>query len=48
MQGKGWQVKVVDNIDENFRLFKLIYELYSLENKDVIPKYKTYPTSIKL
>tara|TARA_B110000037_G_scaffold222947_1_gene300798 strand:- start:5452 stop:6234 length:783 start_codon:yes stop_codon:yes gene_type:complete len=48
MQGKGWQVKVIDNIDENFRLFKLIYELYSLENKDVIPKYKTYPTSIKL
>ena len=48
MQGKGWQVKVVDNIEENFELFNLIYKLYKLENKDIVPKYKTYPTSIKL
>ena len=48
MQGKGWQVKVVDNIEENFELFNLIYKLYKLENEDIVPKYKTYPTSIKL
>jgi len=48
MQGKGWQVKVVDDIDENFELFKLIYKLYKLENKQIEPKYKSYPISIKL
>ena len=47
-QGRGWQVKPVDDIEENFRLFKLIYELYRLENKDKVPEYKTLPTTIKL
>jgi len=48
IQGKGWQLKVVDNIDENFELFKLIYKLFSLDNKETKPHYKVLPTSIKL
>ena len=47
-QGKGWQVKVIDKIDENFELFNLIYKLYSLENPTVEPIYNSYPTTIKL
>ena len=47
-QGKGWQVKQIDNIENNFKLFLNIYELYKLENPEVKPLYKTYPTSIKL
>lgn len=47
-QGKGWQIKQIDGIPENFRLFKLIYELYSLENPNPEPITKIYPTSIKL
>ena len=47
-QGKGWQVKVIDKIDENFELFNLIYRLYSLENPTVEPIYNSYPTTIKL
>jgi hypothetical protein len=47
-QGKGWQIKVVDEIDKNFDLFKLIYELYLLDNPDAQPVYKSYPTSLKL
>ena len=27
-QGKGWQVKVIDEIDKNFELFQMIYKLY--------------------
>lgn len=48
MQGKGWQVKPVDNIEENFQLFKFIYEIYKLDNEEVEPLIKTYPTSLKL
>ena len=47
-QGKGWQIKVVDNIDYNFDLFQTIYKLYSLENTVTEPIYKKYPTTLKL
>ena len=47
-QGKGWQVKLIDDIDENFELFKLIYKLYSLEHPNTEPVYNSYPTTLKL
>jgi hypothetical protein len=48
IQGKGWELKVVDNIEENFELFQLIYKLYQIENPTTEPKFASYPTSIKL
>ena len=47
-QGKGWKIKVVDNIDYNFDLFMTIYKLYNLENPTVEPIYNSYPTTLKL
>ena len=47
-QGKGWQIKNIDNIEENFELFKLIYRLYTLENPNTEPIYNSYPTTLKL
>ena len=47
-QGKGWQIKVIDEIEENFELFKMIYKLYSLEHPVVEPIYNSYPTTLKL
>jgi len=47
-QGKGWQIKQVDQIQKNFDLFLNIYQLYKIENPQVEPQYKSYPTSIKL
>lgn len=47
-QGKGWEVKVVDNIEENFELFKLIYRLYRLDYPETKPIYKEYKTTLKL
>jgi hypothetical protein len=47
-QGGGWQIKVVDDIDKNFELFKMIYKLYSLENPTTEPIYNSYPTLLKL
>ena len=47
-QGKGWKIKVVDEIDYNFDLFKTIYKLYTLENPTVEPIYNSYPTTLKL
>ena len=47
-QGKGWKIKVTDEIEENFELFKLIYKLYSLENPTTEPIYQSYPTTLKL
>ena len=47
-QGKGWQIKNIDDIEENFELFKLIYKLYTLENPNTEPIYNSYPTTLKL
>lgn len=47
-QGKGWKIKIVDEIDYNFDLFKTIYKLYSLENPTVEPIYNSYPTTLKI
>jgi hypothetical protein len=48
LQGKGWELKVVDEIEKNFELFKLIYRLYEIENPTTEPKFSSYPTTIKL
>ena len=48
LQGKGWQLKQIDDIDKNFELFQMIYKLYKLDNPKIQPIYKQYPTEIKL
>ena len=48
IQGKGWKVLQIDEIEENFELFKMIYKLYSLENTNTEPIYNSYPTTLKL
>lgn len=48
IQGKGWELKPVDSIEENFELFQCVYKLFSIENPKVEPLIKQYPTSIKL
>lgn len=47
-QGKGWEIKQIDNIDDNFELFKTIYSLYKLDNPTIEPIYNSYPTKVKL
>ena len=47
-QGKGWEVKQIDKIDENFALFQTIYDLYKLDNPVTEPIYNSYPTKVKL
>ena len=47
-QGKGWQIKIIDEIDKNFKLFKTIYELYKLDHPTTEPIYNSYPTTLKL
>jgi hypothetical protein len=48
IQGKGWKLIEVDDIDKNFELFQMIYKLYSLENPNTEPIYNSYPTTLKL
>ena len=48
IQGKGWQLKAIDNIGTNFAMFKNIYEIYKLENPDFKPMTELLPTSIKI
>ena len=48
IQGKGWKLLQVDDIEENFELFKMIYKLYALENPTTEPIYNSYPTTLKL
>ena len=48
IQGKGWELKFVNDIEKNFKMFKNIYEIYALENPDFKPVTETLPTSIKM
>ena len=48
IQGAGWQLKIIGDIDRNFSMFKNIYEIYQLENPDVKPATETLPTTVKL
>jgi hypothetical protein len=48
IQGKGWQLKSIDNIATNFRMFQNIYEIYKLENPDFKPMTELLPTSVKV
>jgi hypothetical protein len=48
MQGKGWQVKVVNDIEKNLDMFLNIYKIYKLENPNAKPHSELLPTSIKL
>ena len=48
IQGNGWQLKNCGNIDDNFKMFLNIYDIYKLENPDAKPTTESLPTSIKL
>jgi hypothetical protein len=48
IQGKGWELKVVNDIEKNFTMFKNIYEIYTLENPNFKPVIETLPTSVKI
>ena len=37
IQGKGWELKMVSDIDANFKMFKNIQEIYKMENPDHKP-----------
>ena len=48
IQGKGWELKFVNEIESNFKMFKNIYEIYKLENPNFKPVTETLPTSVKI
>ena len=48
IQGKGWELKHISNIDINFKYFTNIYDIYRLENPNMRPMTESLPTSIKL
>jgi hypothetical protein len=48
VQGKGWQLKVVDDIEKNFKMFQNIQEIYKLENPDFKPMTELLPISVKI
>ena len=48
MQGKGWQVKIVDDIEKNFEMFTKIQDIFKLENPGFSPYTEQIPTTVKL
>ena len=48
IQGKGWELKFVNDIEKNFKMFKNIYEIYTLENPNFKPVTEMLPTSVKI
>ena len=48
IQGKGWQLKEIDEIERNFEMFLKIYDIYKLENPNAKPVTETLPTTCKI
>jgi hypothetical protein len=49
MQGKGWEIyEPSRTIDENFKLFGYIHELYKLEHPNLKQSFNTFPTEIQI
>jgi hypothetical protein len=48
IQGKGWELKIVSDIENNFKMFKNIQEIYKLENPNHKPHTEILPTSVKI
>ena len=48
IQGSGWQLKQVGDIEYNFDMFKKIYDIYKMENPNFKPATQTLPTTIKI
>jgi len=48
IQGAGWQLKTISDIDINFNMFLKIYDVYKLENPDAKPYTELLPTTVKL
>jgi len=48
IQGKGWELKMVSDIESNFKMFKNIQEIYKLENPNSKPMTELLPTSVKI
>jgi hypothetical protein len=48
IQGAGWQLKVVSDIDRNFEMFTKIQDIFHLENPDAKPVTETLPTTVKI
>lgn len=49
IQGKGWELyEPKKSIEENFKLFGYIHELYKLEHPDSKPSDEQIPTSIQI
>ena len=48
IQGSGWQLKIIGDIENNFKIFKNIQEIYKLENPNDKPYTEFIPTSVKL
>lgn len=48
IQGKGWELKMISDIETNFKMFQNIQDIYKLENPDAKPFTETLPVSIKI
>lgn len=47
-QGEGWQIKVVEDLEKDFKAFQNVYSIFEMYNPTVEPYTKTYPTEITL
>lgn len=48
IQGKGWELKMISDIESNFKMFRNIQEIYKLENPNSKPMTELLPTSVKI
>lgn len=46
-QGKGWQLIIKEDTDDDLELFKCTHKLWLAQNKELVPRQKIYSLKIK-
>jgi hypothetical protein len=48
LQGKGWEIREVENIDDNFDTFLNIFKIFKKKNPSLTPDSEKLPTTVAL
>jgi len=48
IQGKGWELRPIDNIEHNFKIFQYVHEIYKIENPYQKPMTENIPVSVRI
>ncbi len=48
IQGRGWELRTIGDIEQNFKIFQNVYEIFKIENPYQKPMTENIPVSVKM